>query len=128
MYKTPAHEICDNLGFTPEEAQMSAEAVASRIDRVDNWEKVTTTAVLAGGIRVHLHQLASDSDGDKWIILGINGETIEMTRLVPSLDGPAFMENQTVSHGQFVMKYTPETRSMSNSEWDKSYEEPVWGY
>lgn len=125
MYESPAHEICDNLGFTPEEAAVSAEAVAARIDRVENWSEERTSALLAGQERVHLHQLATGSDGNTWIILGLNDDTVELTRLKGPVDGGdvGFMEDRTVSHGEFIMRYQAQTEAFAGSQ-----EVPVWGY
>lgn len=125
MYESPAHEICDNLGFTPEEAQVSAENVAARIDRVDNWREERTSALLAGQERVHLHQLATGSNGDTWIILGLNNDTVELTRVEGPMDGGdvGFMEDRTVSHGEFIMNYEAQTEVLVNGE-----TVPVWGY
>lgn len=130
MYESPAHEICDNLGFTPEEAQMSAESVAARIDRVDNWDDVTTTAELAGQTRVHLHQLVEDSANHKWIILGLNNDTVELTKVRIPDDGGriSFMEDRTISHGRFIMDYKPLTESFLESRFGEPKEVPVWGY
>lgn len=130
MYNTPAHEICDNLGFTPEEARVSAENVASRIDRLDNWDEHTTSALLAGQQRVHLHQLAIDSTDEKWLIVGINDDTIELTRVVEPTESDriGFMEEKTMSHGRFLIKYEPMTESISDSRFDRTEEVPVWGY
>lgn len=130
MYKTPAHEICANLGFTPEEAQVSADSVAARIDREDNWKDITTTTVLAGQQRVHLHQLVTDSANQRWIILGLNDDTVELTRLMPPIesDSVGFMEDRTVSHGRFIMDYEPQTESFLDSRFGEPKDVPVWGY
>lgn len=130
MYKSPAHEICDNLGFTPEEAQVSAENVAARIDRVDNWGDVKTTALLAGQTRVHLHQLATDSANHTWIILGLNDDTVELTKVrIPDDGGKiSFMEDRIISHGRFIMDYEPLTETFTDPASGEVDEVPVWGY
>lgn len=130
MYKSPAHEICDKLGFTPEMAQTSAEAVAARVDRVDNWQDVQTTATIAGQTTIHLHQKATGPDGDTWIILGLNDETVGVTRLRGPTDGNGvgFEDSRNVSHGRFIMDYDPQTESVTDTQSGATEEVPVWGY
>lgn len=122
-----ADTICDNLGFTLEEAEESHARVNEYVATLYLEEEVRTTLELPNGTQVHKHQLVSGPDGREYIALDLGSDTIGLTEVeqpVPvegeaGLSDVAFIGHTPVTYGEFMMECEAQVAEDG---------QPVWAY
>lgn len=118
-----AEEICENLGFTVEEAQEAYDHVQRRMDRIDNWEEKMTSRNIAGDTKLHLHQLVTGDNGDSdWVVTNMHKHAIELTEIDVSGSDIEWFGEKVVTPGDLIMEFEPQYESVDGREI------PVWAY
>lgn len=103
-----AEEICENLGFTVEEAEQAHQRVLDRMDRIDNWEEKMTSRTITGDTKVHMHQLIRGNDGSDWVVTDLHKHAIELAEVEMDGDDMVWGEESVFTPGDFIMEFEPQ--------------------
>jgi len=122
-----AEQICEELGFSLEEAQESHERVNEYVATLYLEEEVRTTLDLPGGEVLHKHQLVVGPNGQHYVALDLGDDTIELFEVeepAPIEDGTGhtgvgFLERLALTYGEFLMEF--EAQFAEDGQ-------PVWCY
>ena len=122
-----AKEICNELGFEPEEAEEAYEHVQNRINAIDNFEENMSSRSITNEDTVFLHQLIKDNDGNDCVVTDLHEHAIELTEIDMVDDEMQWGESETFTPGDIAMYFDPQFE-LVGGEWGVAQEVPVWAY